>query len=59
MTGYTEFTVLFGILAVAGILIMANLRVELWCEYWLERFLMQPLATDPTGPLAKRTTKVS
>jgi hypothetical protein len=59
MSDYTEFTVLFGLLAVAGILIMANLRVELWCEYWLERLLMQPLNTDPTRPLVKRATKVS
>ena len=59
MSDYTEFTILFGLLVVAGILIMANLRVELWCEYWLERFLMQPLTTDPTRPLAKRATKVS
>ena len=59
MSDYTEFSVLFGLLAVAGILIMANLRIELWCEYWLERLLMQPLNTDPRRPLAKRATKLS
>lgn len=54
MSDYAELTLLFGLLALAGILIMANLRVELWCERWLERLLMQPLNAAPVSPLPKR-----
>jgi uncharacterized SAM-binding protein YcdF (DUF218 family) len=57
MSDYTEFTLLFGLLALAGILIMTNLRIELWCERWLERWLMQPLHTQPTSRLPKHTAK--
>jgi uncharacterized SAM-binding protein YcdF (DUF218 family) len=57
MTDYTEFTLLFGLLALAGILIMTNLRIELWCERRLERWLMQPLHTEPTSRRPKRAAK--
>lgn len=54
MSDYTEFMLLFSLLAVAGILIMTNFRIELWCERWLERALMQPLADEPTSSTAVR-----
>ena len=57
MSDYTEFILLSGLLALAGIVIMANLRIELWCERWLERWLMQPLHTEPTSRLPKHTAK--
>jgi len=52
MSDYIEFMLLFGLLAVAGILIMSNLRIELWCERWLERSLMQPLTDAPASRTA-------
>jgi hypothetical protein len=52
MSDYTEFILLFGLLAVAGILIMTNLRIELWCERWLERTLRQPLTDEPLSRAA-------
>lgn len=58
MSDYTEFTVLSGLLALAGILIMTNLRVELWCERWLERFLVQPLSSEPANRIQKQSGKV-
>ena len=48
MSDYTEFTLVSGLLALAGIVILTNLRVELWCERWLEkRFLIQPITPEP------------
>jgi hypothetical protein len=58
MSDYTEFTALSGLLALAGILIMANLRVELWCERWLERLLIQPLSSEPTNRIQKQADEV-
>lgn len=52
MSDYVEFTLLFGLLALAGITIMTNIRIELWCEHWLERVFTQPFS----GETASRTT---
>jgi hypothetical protein len=54
MSDYTEFMLLFSLLAVAGILMMTNFRIEVWCERWLERALMQPLIDEPTSSIAVR-----
>ena len=50
MSDFAEYTLLFSLLAVAGITIMTNIKVELWCERWLERTFMQPLANEETSP---------
>ena len=49
MSDFAEYTLLFSLLALAGITIMMNVKVELWCERWLERTLMQPLAERVTS----------
>ena len=54
MSDFAEYTLLFSLLALAGITIMANIKVELWCERWLERTLMQPLAEENTSPASPR-----
>ncbi len=59
MSDYVEFPLLFSLLALAGITIMINLRVELWCERWLERVLMQPLTNGSVGRIAPRPKKVA
>ena len=59
MSDYTEFTLLSGLLALAGILILTNLRVELWCERWLERwFVIQPLSSEPAQRISKQAPNV-
>ena len=58
MSDYTEFAMLSGLLALAGILIKANLRIELWCERWLERFLVQPLSPEPGSHIPKQAPDV-
>jgi hypothetical protein len=58
MSDYTEFSLLSGLLALAGILIMTNFRVELWCERWLERFLIPPLSPEPARRIRKQARKV-
>lgn len=52
MSDYIEFTLLLGLFALAGITIMTNIKIELCCERWLERALMQPFS----GETASRTT---
>jgi hypothetical protein len=47
MSDFAEYMLLFSLLTLAGITIMMNVKVELWCERWLERTLM---------PLAERIT---
>lgn len=59
MSDYTEFMLLFSLLAVAGLLIMTNFRIELWCERWLERALMQPLIDEPASRTAVPEKNVS
>ena len=55
MSDYTEFTLVSGLLALAGIVILTNLRVELWCERWLEkRFLIQPVTPEPARRMLKQ-----
>ena len=54
MSDFAEYTFLFGVLALAGITIMTNVKVELWCERWLERTFMQPLAEEGTSPTSPR-----
>jgi hypothetical protein len=46
MSDYAEFTILFGLLASGGLILMTNVKVELWCEQWLERILLQPFARE-------------
>ena len=53
MSDYIEFTLLLGLFALAGITIMTNFKIELWCERWLERALMQPFS----GETASRTAQ--
>ena len=55
MSDFAEYTLLFSLLALAGITIMTNIKVELWCERWLERTFMQPLAKE--GDFARVTPK--
>ncbi|MET0514623.1 MAG: hypothetical protein ABW047_04765 [Nitrospiraceae bacterium] len=50
MSDFAEYALLFGVLALAGLTIMTNIKVELWCERWLERTFMQPLAKKGPGP---------
>ena len=52
MSDYVEFTLLFGMFASAGITIMTNIRIELWCERWLERLCVQRFS----GETANRDT---
>ncbi len=54
MSDFAEYTLLFSLLALAGITIMTNIKVELWCERWLERTFMQPLAKEGTSPASLR-----
>lgn len=54
MSDFAEYTLLFSVLALAGITIMTNIKVELWCERWLERTFMQPLANEETSPASLR-----
>ena len=49
MSDFAEYTFLFSVLALAGMTIMTNVKVELWCERWLERPFMQPLAEENTS----------
>ncbi len=46
MSDYIEFTLLLGLFALAGIAIMTNIRIELWCERWLEYAFMQPFSGE-------------
>ena len=57
MSDFAEYTLLFSLLALAGITIMTNIKVELWCERWLERAFMQPLAEKGTPPASPRKRK--
>ena len=57
MSDFAEYTLLFSLLALAGITIMTNIKVELWCERWLERTFMQPLAGKGTPPASPRKRK--
>jgi len=59
MSDFAEYTLLFSLLALAGITIMANIKVELWCERWLERACMQPLAEKGTPPASLRKGKAA
>ena len=52
MSDFAEYTLLFSLLALAGITIMVNIKVELWCERWLERTFIQPLAGKGTPPVS-------
>lgn len=54
MSDFAEYTFLFGLLALAGLTIMTNVKVELWCERWLERTFMQPLAEEGTSSASLR-----
>lgn len=56
MSDFAECSLLFSLLALAGVIILTNVKVELWCERWLERLLMQPLAKEATSsvPATKR-----
>lgn len=49
MLAYLEFVLLFGVFAVAGVLVIANFKVERWGERWLERMSLQS-SKKPPGP---------
>ena len=59
MWDYGEFTLLSSLLALAGITIMINLKVELWCERWLERIFMQPFTAETRRHIAANSKKNS
>ncbi len=59
MFDYIEFTLLFGLFALAGITIMTNIRIELWCERWLERVFMQPLSSETTSRTTTQPERIS
>jgi uncharacterized SAM-binding protein YcdF (DUF218 family) len=59
MSDYVEFTLLFGLFALAGIMIMTNVRIELWCERWLERVFMQPFSSETTSRTTTQPERIS
>ena len=59
LTMYVESLLLLGLFALAGITIMTNVRIELWCEHWLERVLIQPVSGETTSRIAAQPKKVT
>jgi len=59
MSDYVEFTLLFGLFAFAGIMIMTNVRIELWCERLLERVFMQPFSSETTSRTTTQPERIS
>jgi hypothetical protein len=59
MSDYIEFTLLLGLFALAGITIMTNIRIELWCERWLEHAFMQPFSGETASHTAAQPKNVS
>ena len=57
MSDFAEYTFLFSLLALAGMTILTNVKVELWCERWLERAIMQPRAKQAASPVSLRKRK--
>ncbi len=56
---YVEFVLLSGLFALAGITIMTNVRIELWCEHWLERVLIQPVSGETPSRIASQPKKIT